>query len=520
MNTLQQLDTLIRAAYPIIYIVSYEEARVKEQLKKLAKDRKRTISTWSCTQGLINYTDDNKMFKDEGNTKDPLIALETIDDSLIQAPATNGTGTIWLLSDLHPYLEDPFIIRKLREIAEKIKTIKGKTIILLSPVLKLPVELEKQITVLDWPLPSQEDIQKVVTTAIMDMAERNIKINLSNDDIEKIVKSCSGLTSEEVENVISKSLTELKTISVQAIIEEKKQIIRKEGVLEYFDVSEAFTDVGGMEQLKVWLRKRGKAFTDAAKEYGLSFPKGVLLLGVQGCGKSLICKAVASLWKLPLIKLDMGKIFEGIVGGSEAKINRALNFAERISPCILWLDELDKGFSGMGSSNNSDAGTTARVIGTFLSWMNDKKTPVFIVATANDISALPPELLRKGRFDDTFFVDLPTVEEKVDIFSIHIAKRKRDPKKFGLVSLAGAAADFSGAEIEAVIEEGMFTAFDKGVEVTGDHILDAINETVPLAKTMSDKIETLRKWSVTRTRSASGKFVKQEVTGKRQLEIN
>jgi len=521
MNAVEQLDILIKAAYPIIYIVSFEEARVREQLKHLAKTRSRLITTWSCTQGLIHFDEQDRIMKDEG-TEDPLAMLQTIDEKLVPGPNTSK-GTLWILCDLHPYLDDPFIIRKLREIADKIKTIRGKTLVILAPVLKLPTELEKQITVLDWPLPVQEDIEQMITNAIADMEQRGIKLTIDKSEREKIVKSCSGLTSEEVENVLSKSLTQTKTIDVKAIIEEKKQIIRKEGVLEYFDVIEDFDNIGGMDNLKVWLMKRGKAFSDEAKEYGLSFPKGVLLLGVQGCGKSLICKAAASLWKLPLIKLDLGKIFEGVVGGSEAKINRAIIFIEKIAPCILMIDELDKGFSGMGSSNMSDAGTTARVIGTFLSWMNDKTSPVFIVATANAIDTLPPELLRKGRFDDIFFVDLPCVKEKEEIFTIHLKKRKRDPSKFRVDVLAELAGDFSGAEIEAAIEEGMFTAFDSNEEVTTDHILDAINETVPLAQTMNDKIDALRKWASTRARPASKKdngYSVTTITAKRALEIN
>ena len=521
MNTIAQLDVLIRAAYPIIYIVSFEEARVKAQLKELASNRKRSIATWSCTQGLVYHDELNRTTKEDEATKDPLAVLQAIDERLVQGLPSTTKGTLWILSDLHPYMEDPFIIRKLREIADKIKTIKGKTLILLSPILKLPIELEKQITVLDWPLPTQADIEQQLSTAITDMSQNVINIKLEKTEREKIVKSCSGLTSEEIENVISKSLTQTKTINVESIIEEKKQIIRKEGVLEYFSASEHFTDVGGMEQLKEWLRKRGKAFTDDAREYGLSFPKGVLLLGVQGCGKSLICKAVAGLWKLPLIKLDIGKIFEGVVGGSEAKINRALTFAERIAPCILWIDELDKGFSGMGSSNFSDAGTTARVIGTFLSWMQDKRSPVFIVATANDISTLPPELLRKGRFDEIFFVDLPTPEERTDIFAIHIQKRKRDPKKFALDDLVEVSKDFSGAEIEAAVEEGMFSAFDEGVDVNTNYIHSAIVETVPLSQTMQEKIEALRKWASTRARLASKKVEVNSFvsTSKRALEM-
>ena len=517
MTTIEQLDILIRASYPIIYIVSYEEARVKEHLKELSVKRKRQFVTWSCTQGLINI-EGNKEFK-ENNTTDPLEALAKINDKLVPEPPTGLGGILWVLADFHPYMDDPIVIRSLKEIADKIKTIKGKTLILLSPILKLPVELEKQITVLDWPLPNQTDIGIMLDTAIEDMKQVNLTIKLENGEREKIIKSCSGLTGDEVENVLTKSVVQNKTIDIKTIIEEKKQIVRKSGILEYFDVVEDLNNVGGLDNIKSWMLRRSKAFTDKAKEFGLSFPKGVLLLGVQGCGKSLICKAVASLWKLPLIKLDMGKVFEGVVGGSENKINRALMFAESIAPCILYLDEIDKGFAGMGSSNFSDAGTTARVIGTFLTWMQEKKSPVFIIATANDISNLPPELLRKGRFDETFFVDLPTLEERKEIFNIHLKKRKRDPNKFTLDLLAKTASNFSGAEIEAAVEEGMFTAFDEGAEVNTEHITKALTDTVPLSKTMEEKIEGLRKWAGDRARLASSKEVVTVVGGRRAIEM-
>jgi len=500
MNTLEQLDILMRAAYPIIYIVSHEEDRVKAQLKRLARDRNKILTTWSCTQGLISF--DGSDIRSLGDdTRDPFAALEKVEELCV--PSTKGT--IWVFCDLHPYLDDPMLTRKLKEIAQKMKTVQKKTLVLLSPILKLPTELDKSVTVLDWPLPTQADIERMLTTAMSDMKAREIEIVLSEEEKEKIIKSCSGLTSEEIENVLSRSLIVNRTISTDFIIEEKKQIVRKEGILEYFDVVSGLNDVGGLEQLKIWLRKRGSSFTDAAKAFGLSFPKGVLLLGVQGCGKSLVCKAVANLWQLPLIKLEMGKIFEGVVGGSEAKISKALAFTERIAPCILWVDEIDKGFAGMGSSNFSDAGTTARVIGSFLAWMQEKKSPVFIVATANDIQNLPPELLRKGRFDEIFFIDLPDEEERKQILDIHIRKRNRDSVNFDLDTLAGSCKDFSGAEIEAAIEEGMFSAFDAKTEVQTKHIADALSETVPLSKTMAEKIDALRTWASTRARYASKK---------------
>jgi len=286
-------------------------------------------------------------------------------------------------------------------------------------------------------------------------------------------------------------------------VSEKEQIIRKSGILEFFPVSESLTDVGGMDSLKRWLQKRGHAFSEKAREFGLPQPKGILLLGVQGCGKSLICKASASLWKTPLLRFDVGKVFSGIVGGSEENIRKAIKTAEAISPCILWIDELEKGLSGIQSSSFSDAGTTARVFGTFLTWQQEKAVPVFTIATCNSVENLPPELLRKGRFDEIFFVDLPSDAERREIFSIHITKRNRDADAFDLDTLSKVSSGFSGAEIEQAVISGMFDAFDENAELETKHILEAIYDTVPLSVTMKEGIEHLRKWAATRAIPAS-----------------
>ena len=261
--------------------------------------------------------------------------------------------------------------------------------------------------------------------------------------------------------------------------------------------------VGGMADLKDWLRKRGLAFTERARRFGLPEPRGLLLLGVQGGGKSLVAKSVASLWKLPLLRLDMGKVFSEMVGSSEHNIRVALRLAESVAPCVVWLDELEKGISGLGSSNRSDAGTAARVFGSFLVWMQEKTAPVFVIATSNDISSLPPELLRKGRFDEIFFVDLPSRSERREILSIHLARRHRDPTRFDLERLAGEMEGFSGAEIEQVIISGLYDAFEAERELTDDDLLRNVRQTIPLSQTMKEQITGLRNWARTHARSAS-----------------
>ena len=307
----------------------------------------------------------------------------------------------------------------------------------------------------------------------------------------------------EAENVFAKSLVEKHKFDVDVILSEKEQIIRKSGILEYYPFNEQISDVGGLDLLKDWMEKRTVAFTEKARDFGLPPPRGVLLLGVQGCGKSLSAKAIGALWRLPLLRLDVGRIFGGIVGQSEENMRKAIRVAESVSPAILWLDELEKGFSGTQSSGQSDGGTTSRVFGTFLTWMQDKKAATFVVATSNDVTSLPPELLRKGRFDEIFFIDLPSKNERIDIFRIHLRKRKRNPEDFDLTRLADATPGFSGAEIEAVVIESLYNAFDDTTEMTTDSIIKAAAQTVPLSMTMRERIEDLREWAEQRARQAS-----------------
>lgn len=295
----------------------------------------------------------------------------------------------------------------------------------------------------------------------------------------------------------------LKEEDIKLILDEKKQIIRKSGLLEYYESEEKFNHIGGLDNLKKWIIKRGTAFSEKAREYGLPEPRGILMVGVQGCGKSLTAKAVSSLWGLPLLRLDLGSLFSGIIGSSEENIRRAIKVAESVAPCILWLDEMEKGLSGIVSSDISDAGTTARVFGSFITWLQEKKTPVFVIATSNDIEKLPPEVLRKGRFDEIFFIDLPTFDERKDIFEIHLEMFERDPDDFNLDSLAKKCAGFSGAEIKEAIISGMYDSFNDERPLETDDILHAIEITIPLSQTMPKKINELRSWAGVRARRAS-----------------
>ncbi|MBL7959382.1 AAA family ATPase, partial [bacterium] len=335
---------------------------------------------------------------------------------------------------------------------------------------------------------------------------RDVKLELTPAITEKLLKAAQGLTLVEFENVLAKSVVHRKAIdedTILEVLEEKKQVIRKSSTLEFFSPDENFDQVGGLENLKSWLTKRAEAFTDRAAEFGLPTPKGLMLVGTQGCGKSLTAKAVASHWNLPLLKLDVGSVFSGIVGSSEANIRHAIKVAESISPCILWIDEIEKGFSGMASSNFSDGGTAARVFGTFTTWLQEKKKPVFVIATSNDITVLPPEILRKGRFDEIFFVDLPEQAEREAIFKIHLKKRRRDPKQFDCVKLAHVCDGFSGAEIEEAIITALYDAFEESRELTTEDISLSIKNTVPLSRVLAEQVSALRAWAEKRARRAS-----------------
>ncbi len=486
----RELETLIRARYPVIYIVSWEEHRVEEALRRIAQDRGKKIFFWTVTQGMVA----NSNLRDNA-TRDPLAALDAVLDSREQA--------LFVLKDYHAFISDVTITRRLRDLTSVLKTC-YKSLIILAPMLKLPAELEKDIAVVDYGLPDYGDLDGIlekVMQAVKDTPQIDCK--LSELERDQVLKAAQGLTAMEAENVFAKSLIEKHRFDVDVVLSEKEQIIRKSGILEYYPFSESLQDVGGLDLLKDWMQKRTVAFTERAREFGLPAPRGVLLLGVQGCGKSLSAKAIGSLWRLPLLRLDVGRIFGGIVGQSEENMRKAIRVAESVAPCILWLDELEKGFAGTQSSGISDGGTTSRVFGTFLTWMQDKTVSAFVVATSNDVTTLPPELLRKGRFDEIFFIDLPSSDERKQIFAIHLAKRQRKVEDFDLERLAEVTPGFSGAEIEAVVVEALYDAFDETSELNTESLIAAAAHTVPLAVTMRERIEELRDWANTRARMAS-----------------
>jgi SpoVK/Ycf46/Vps4 family AAA+-type ATPase len=429
---------------------------------------------------------------------------------------------LFVLLDFHSFLNDQTVIRKLRDLVNNLKNT-YETLIIISPVLTVPVELEKEFVVIDYSLPVYEEISELLEGIIeVVSSSQDVVVDLSPETKERLIKAALGLTRSEAENAFARAIVLDKRLDkddIEKVLDEKKQAIRKSKFLEYFEAREDFANVGGLDSLKEWLTKRGVAFTQKATEFGLPQPKGILLIGVQGCGKSLTAKAVANLWKLPLLRLDIGAVFSGIVGSSEENMRRAIKAAETLAPIILWIDEIEKGLSGVQSSTFSDAGTSARVFSTFLTWLQEKTAAVFVIATANNIQLLPPELLRKGRFDEIFFVDLPSVEERKEIFSIHIKKKKRDPAKFDIAHLAEEASGYSGAEIEQAVISSLYDAFLENRDITTADILKNVKVSIPLSITMKEGIDQLRDWARDRARCASSVQAQSSCKKERKLEL-
>jgi len=483
----EEFSLLVRAKYPIIYVVTAEEERAEKVIIQVAKDCNpiKSVFCYDLIRG----------FEDGKSKSNFLHALEKIEQE--------SANAIYIIRDLHRRLgeqkADEQIVRQLRNLYRHLRST-HKTLVLLCPVLELPSELQEQVTVLDFPLPDANEIGLAIKQAIP-----SVQMRLGDLEMEQLIKACLGLTRDRIINILAKSIVQKQYVSVadiNLVLLEKQQRIRQTEFLEFFTPSETLDHIGGLDNFKHWLDQRQQAFSDAAKEFGLPNPKGVLLMGIQGTGKSLCAKAIAHLWNLPLLRLDVGKLFGSLLGQSESRTRQTIQQAEAMSPCILWIDEIDKAFSGMNGMS-MDSGTSQRVFGTLLTWMQEKSSSVFIVATANNIDSLPPELLRKGRFDEIFFINLPNYSERQEILKVHL-QRFRPDMDFDVDRLAQIAEDFSGAEIEQAIIEGMYAAFNQNRDLTTEDIAIAIKNTFPLASTAREQINYMRAWADQgRARSAS-----------------
>lgn len=512
-----ELELLVRARYPILYVVTWEEGRVEKRLREVAARRNKELFCWSVTSGLTKSGSAYQGPRSK-SLADPVEALDAVIEH--KEPA------VYLFKDFHPFMRardsNVAVVRKLREVASALSD-SYKTLVVTSPVLEIAPELEKDVSVLDFALPGLSEFDALLKRICEDVASNTkIRIDLDEKNRERLVQAALGLTLQEAENVFAKAIVKDGTLTsddVSVVFSEKQQIIRKSGLLEYYESATDVGDIGGLDHLKEWLRKRSIAFTDRARRFGLPAPKGVLLVGVQGCGKSLCAKAVSRMWNMPLLRFDMGRMFASLVGSSEENIRRAIAVAESIAPVVLWADEIDKAFAGSQGSANTDGGTTARVMSTFLTWLSEKLKPVFVLATANNISQLPPELLRKGRLDEIFFVDLPNADERRQIVDIHLRKRGRDPGAFDLPAVVESTEGFSGAEIEEAVISALYDVFYLEKELETADILKAVRETVPLSRTMAEGISGLRSWAEGRARPASRRDLGAGATARRKLEM-
>lgn len=512
----KEIEYLIRSRYAMIYVVTWEEQRVIDSIHRICDQDTIGISdihVWDSGRGLT--TPDGMPVKDTEDMDTPDKILDHITAEVlkemslgVKAKSSAPMGPLYVLCDMFRYLAPevegaPEIERKLRNLASMLKYT-SKFVVITSPALKLPTAIEKSIAVVDYPLPGEPQLRACVMAIRKVLHDRKrIKEEAYKEDPEPVIRALMGLTLQEAEDALAKSVVMKDRFDIGVLNDLKRQVVRKGELLDQIFTDETMDDIGGMDGVKQYLKLRKSSFSDEAKEYGLTPPKGIFLLGVQGCGKSLCAKVVANEFQIPLLKLDMGRLFSSYVGDSESNTRKALKIAEGIAPCVLFIDELDKAFSG-ATGSQGDGGVTRRVIGSILDWMQEKKSTVFVVAASNSMDGIPPAVIRRGRFDERFFVDLPGREERKTIFSIHIRKRKRDPAKFDLDELAGSSDNFSGAEIESVVEDAMRWAFSDGKrELTTQDILDECKVCVPLFTTMKSEVEALRNGIVGRMRMAN-----------------
>ncbi len=482
----ERVDGLVRAGYAFLYLVTWEEDRWGTRLSEMALGAGRGLVLWSATEGPQPRLNEDQP---------PGGPAEFLDQIELYPPEH-----VFLVRDFHPYLKDPLILRRLRDLAESLPK-QQKSIIFIGPVLELPVELERDFVVLELPLPELDDLRPTLHEVLASRGNGRIKVTAEEE--ERLLRSCLGLTEPQARKLLGRAFLDQDKITddvMWSVISEKRQLLKGTELLEFWDVNEKLEDIGGVVWLKEWLTRRTEAYSERARQYRLPEPKGILLFGVQGCGKSLTARVAARVFNFQLIRFDVSGVLSSTRGSSEQRMRDVLKAIESVAPVVLWLDEIEKGFGGVSGGDDS---AMTRVFGTFITWLQENRKPVFVIATANQVQHLPAELLRKGRFDELWFVDLPTVEERRQIYEIHLKKRGWDPARFDIDALAKNSDKFSGAEIEQVVLGAMYEAFGQHRLLRQSDLLDTQYATVPLAVTMEEQIDSLRHWASSRARPAT-----------------
>jgi SpoVK/Ycf46/Vps4 family AAA+-type ATPase len=524
-DVVERLKVLINSSTPIVIMETVEETRALQLVRTASADLNMAVFEWTIADGLTR-SGSNSPALPSGvalqaringprhaadpdapdsrpaaiyHTQDPVQALANLETITLEA--------VFVLKDFHRHMEDAVVVRRLRDVGQKFST-NRRTVIITAPAITVPPELASLVEFLDLPLPDHQRLRQIIDETLARLSKTHtFQGKLDGMGLDAMANNLRGLTEEGAERAISQTLVArygLCAETVTDVLEAKKELLRRSEMLDFVEVSDTMANIGGLDNLKHWLAQRRGAWEDEARAFGLEPPRGMIILGVQGCGKSMCARAVAGEWKLPLVKFDTAAVYDKYVGETEKRIQKVFQVAAGLAPCVLWIDELEKVFAGSGpDSASADAGVSSRLLAAFLSWMQDRKAPVFVAATCNNVTALPPELIRKGRFDELFFVDLPNHAERKQIFAIQLAKRKRNPADFDLNRVATTADGYSGAEIESVVQTALYAAYSQKHPVTTQALLDALSGTVPLSTTRAEEIEALRAWARTRAVPAS-----------------
>ncbi len=532
---MDRLKVLINSSTPIVVMETVEEVRALTLVRTACSELSLAVFEWTIADGLVrsgsgvpapqpvqaraaipqgNCEADrfaravlSSAGSDAGagpktamyNTADPVQALANLETMTIEA--------VFVLKDFHRHMDNPVVVRRLRDVGQKFSA-NRRTLVLTAPAIEMPPELASLVEFLDLPLPDKGRLREIIRETYTRMAgTHTLKLQLDAGGVDAMAANLKGLTEEAAERAISQTVVGRLALSpdcITDVLDAKKALLKRSEMLEFVDSTDNMSSVGGLENLKHWLGQRRGSWDDHARQFGLDPPKGVIILGVQGCGKSLCARAVAGEWKLPLVKFDTAAVYDKFIGETEKRIQKVFKVAEGLAPCVFWIDELEKVFAGSGpDSASADAGVSSRLLASFLSWMQDRKPAVFVAATCNNVTVLPPELIRKGRFDELFFVDLPSTAERKQIFAIQLTKRKRNPADYDLDRVAEAAKGFSGAEIESAVQTALYAAFSRKQEVATEDLLTALSSTVPLSVTRAEEIAQLRAWAKDRAVWAS-----------------